>query len=89
MQDGRVNVLYSTPKIYSQAKQAYNQTWPVHVGDMFPYADSPQSYWTGAPAAASCLCFALLCFALLCFALLWFGLVWFACVACSSAAWLA
>ena len=54
-----MNVLYSTPKIYSQAKQAYNQTWPVHVGDMFPYADIPQSYWTGAPdvaAASRCCC---------------------------------
>jgi hypothetical protein len=50
LQDGRVNVFYSTPKLYTEAKKGYNRTWPVHVGDMFPYADCVQCYWTGAPS---------------------------------------
>ena len=47
MQDGRVNVMYSTPRIYADAKKSYNISWPLHSGDMFPYADCPNCYWTG------------------------------------------
>ncbi|XP_027344930.1 alpha-mannosidase isoform X2 [Abrus precatorius] len=45
--DGRVNVLYSTPSIYTNAKNAANQTWPLKTDDYFPYADAPNAYWTG------------------------------------------
>ncbi|TKY55925.1 Alpha-mannosidase protein [Spatholobus suberectus] len=45
--DGRVNALYSTPSIYTNAKNAANQTWPLKTDDYFPYADSPNAYWTG------------------------------------------
>ncbi|KOM38456.1 hypothetical protein LR48_Vigan03g183800 [Vigna angularis] len=46
-QDGRVNALYSTPSIYTDAKYAANEYWPLKVGDFFPYADHPNAYWTG------------------------------------------
>ena len=52
-QDGRINVLYSTPRVYAEAKKTYNMSWPLHKGDMFPYADCPNCYWTGAPAYES------------------------------------
>ncbi|KAL2333816.1 hypothetical protein Fmac_015029 [Flemingia macrophylla] len=45
--DGRVNALYSTPSIYTKAKNAANQTWPLKIDDYFPYADRPNAYWTG------------------------------------------
>ncbi|XP_027348900.1 alpha-mannosidase At3g26720-like [Abrus precatorius] len=46
-QDGRVNALYSTPSIYTDAKYAANEYWPLKVDDFFPYADHPNAYWTG------------------------------------------
>lgn len=45
--DGRVNALYSTPSIYTDAKYAVNETWPLKSHDYFPYADGENSYWTG------------------------------------------
>ncbi|KAG8388777.1 hypothetical protein BUALT_Bualt02G0160500 [Buddleja alternifolia] len=46
--DGRVNALYSTPSIYTDAKHAAtNESWPLKVDDYFPYADSANAYWTG------------------------------------------
>ncbi|KAL0343088.1 UNVERIFIED_CONTAM: putative alpha-mannosidase [Sesamum angustifolium] len=45
--DGRINALYSTPSIYTDAKYAANETWPLKLDDYFPYADSPNAYWTG------------------------------------------
>ncbi|XP_027359889.1 alpha-mannosidase-like [Abrus precatorius] len=45
--DGRVNALYSTPSIYTDAKNAANQAWPLKTDDYFPYADGPNAYWTG------------------------------------------
>ncbi|KAI3502829.1 hypothetical protein L1887_31172 [Cichorium endivia] len=45
--DGRVNALYSTPSIYTDAKLASNVSWPLKTNDYFPYADSGDSYWTG------------------------------------------
>ncbi|KAL3527226.1 hypothetical protein ACH5RR_011882 [Cinchona calisaya] len=45
--DGRVNALYSTPSIYTDAKHAANETWPLKTDDYFPYADTGNSYWTG------------------------------------------
>ncbi|KAK6920446.1 Glycoside hydrolase family 38, N-terminal domain [Dillenia turbinata] len=46
-QDGRVNALYSTPSIYTDAKYATNESWPFKTGDFFPYADRINAYWTG------------------------------------------
>lgn len=45
--DGRVNALYSTPSIYTDAKHAANEQWPLKTGDFFPYADRENAYWTG------------------------------------------
>ncbi|KAL5986035.1 hypothetical protein ACLOJK_028025 [Asimina triloba] len=45
--DGRVNALYSTPSIYTSAKNAANESWPLKTDDYFPYADSANAYWTG------------------------------------------
>ncbi|KAH7577124.1 hypothetical protein JRO89_XS01G0209000 [Xanthoceras sorbifolium] len=46
-QDGRVNALYSTPSIYTDAKYASNESWPKKTDDFFPYADRANAYWTG------------------------------------------
>ncbi|XP_019447419.1 PREDICTED: alpha-mannosidase At3g26720-like isoform X8 [Lupinus angustifolius] len=46
-QDGRVNALYSTPSIYTDAKYAANEQWPLKIDDFFPYADHANAYWTG------------------------------------------
>ncbi|XP_027351852.1 probable alpha-mannosidase At5g13980 [Abrus precatorius] len=45
--DGRVNALYSTPSIYTDAKYATNESWPIKTYDFFPYADRANGYWTG------------------------------------------
>nr|XP_011462234.1 PREDICTED: alpha-mannosidase isoform X1 [Fragaria vesca subsp. vesca] len=45
--DGRVNALYSTPSLYTDAKNAANQSWPLKTEDYFPYADQINAYWTG------------------------------------------
>ncbi|KAI5651043.1 hypothetical protein M9H77_37048 [Catharanthus roseus] len=45
--DGRVNALYSTPSIYTEAKHATKEKWPLKTGDFFPYADHENAYWTG------------------------------------------
>ncbi|KAF7840227.1 putative alpha-mannosidase [Senna tora] len=46
-QDGRVHALYSTPSIYTDAKYAANEAWPIKTEDYFPYADRVNAYWTG------------------------------------------
>ncbi|KAM5582133.1 hypothetical protein ABKV19_011039 [Rosa sericea] len=46
-QDGRVNAFYSTPSIYTDAKYAADEQWPLKTDDFFPYADHPNAYWTG------------------------------------------
>ncbi|XP_021298038.1 probable alpha-mannosidase At5g13980 [Herrania umbratica] len=45
--DGRVNALYSTPSIYTDAKYAMSKSWPLKTDDYFPYADRANAYWTG------------------------------------------
>ncbi|KAG6518777.1 hypothetical protein ZIOFF_022258 [Zingiber officinale] len=35
-QDGRVHALYSTPSIYTDAKNAENESWPLKTDDYFP-----------------------------------------------------
>ncbi|MFS7901461.1 putative alpha-mannosidase [Helianthus anomalus] len=47
IQDGRVNALYSTPSIYTDAKYAETNTWPLKKDDYFPYASDINAYWTG------------------------------------------
>ncbi|KVI06110.1 Galactose mutarotase-like domain-containing protein [Cynara cardunculus var. scolymus] len=46
-QDGRVNALYSTPSIYTDAKHAETDSWPLKEDDYFPYASDVDAYWTG------------------------------------------
>uniref|UniRef100_A0A7N2KY22 Alpha-mannosidase n=1 Tax=Quercus lobata TaxID=97700 RepID=A0A7N2KY22_QUELO len=46
-EDGRVNALYSTPSIYTDAKYATDESWPTKTDDFFPYADSANAFWTG------------------------------------------
>jgi Glycosyl hydrolases family 38 N-terminal domain len=46
--DGRLNVFYSTPAIYLDAKHGTaDVSWPLKTDDFFPYADCPHCYWTG------------------------------------------
>ncbi|MFS7971359.1 putative alpha-mannosidase [Helianthus anomalus] len=45
--DGRVNALYSTPSIYTDAKHAETDSWPLKEDDYFPYASDIDAYWTG------------------------------------------
>ncbi|KAL9998686.1 putative alpha-mannosidase [Helianthus debilis subsp. tardiflorus] len=45
--DGRVNALYSTPSIYTDAKHAETESWPLKEEDYFPYASDIDAYWTG------------------------------------------
>ncbi|KAK2974185.1 hypothetical protein RJ640_021476 [Escallonia rubra] len=46
-QDGRVNALYSTPTLYTDAKYAADESWPLKINDFFPYAIRPNAYFTG------------------------------------------
>eukprot|EP01012_Entosiphon_sulcatum_P033578 TRINITY_DN4250_c0_g1_i1.p1 TRINITY_DN4250_c0_g1~~TRINITY_DN4250_c0_g1_i1.p1 ORF type:complete len:989 (-),score=171.07 TRINITY_DN4250_c0_g1_i1:1004-3946(-) len=45
--DGRINVFYSTPEIYTAEKQKESIEWPLKDDDFFPYADGPHQFWTG------------------------------------------
>ncbi|KAL2939592.1 hypothetical protein RDABS01_033750 [Bienertia sinuspersici] len=45
--DGRVNAVYSTASIYTDAKYATQESWPTKTDDFFPYADRVNGYWTG------------------------------------------
>lgn len=35
-----MNALYSTPSIYTDAKNAANQQWPLKIDDYFPYGST-------------------------------------------------
>ncbi|THF95991.1 hypothetical protein TEA_009394 [Camellia sinensis var. sinensis] len=37
--DGRINVLYSTPSLYTDAKNAENVSWPLKTDDYYPNFD--------------------------------------------------
>ncbi|KAK8957105.1 hypothetical protein KSP39_PZI000968 [Platanthera zijinensis] len=45
--DGRIHALYSTPSIYTDAKYASNEAWPLKTDDYLPYAKDPYTYFTG------------------------------------------
>ncbi len=47
LQNGSINLMYSTPSIYLDYVQKANKTWPIKSDDFFPYADNPWAYWTG------------------------------------------
>ena len=47
VQDGRVNLSYSTPSRYLDALHQADEEWDVEVEDFFPYAHCPHCYWTG------------------------------------------
>eukprot|EP01083_Nonionella_stella_P296767 1008069_1 len=45
---GGINMMYSTPSIYFDfVKNNASEDWSIKTGDFFPYADDPDSYWTG------------------------------------------
>jgi len=44
----RLNVFYSTPSAYLDAKTGNpHMRWPLKTGDFFPYRWTPHQYWTG------------------------------------------
>ena len=44
----RMNVFYSTPAAYMDAKRGNpDMRWPLKRGDFFPYRWTPHQYWTG------------------------------------------
>ena len=43
----RFIIKYSTPSEYVDAISKLKVPWPTRYDDGFPYADSPQNYWTG------------------------------------------
>jgi alpha-mannosidase len=45
---GNINLLYSTPTIYTEAKNQANLTWEARFDDVMPLADAPHHYWSGA-----------------------------------------
>ncbi|MFS7935649.1 putative alpha-mannosidase [Helianthus anomalus] len=44
--DSRVNALYSTPSIYTDAKHVEPDSWPLKEDNYFPYASDVDAYWT-------------------------------------------
>lgn len=42
-----MNALYSTPSLYTDAKNTVNSSWPLKQNDYFRYADGANAYWTG------------------------------------------
>lgn len=42
-----LDVIYSTPSVYMDAKNAVEKSWSMKTDDFFPYSDEPHSFWTG------------------------------------------
>ncbi len=42
-----VNVLYSTPEMYTMAKYSEKKRWDVKFDDFLPYSHKNQSFWSG------------------------------------------
>ena len=48
MAGDRLNVFYSSPGAYLDAKKGNpNMSWPLKSGDFFPYKWDEHQYWTG------------------------------------------
>lgn len=47
MKETNIEFIYSTPQMYIDAVNKDPIDWPCRYDDMFPYADSDVSYWTG------------------------------------------
>jgi alpha-mannosidase len=47
--DGRINIFYSTPSIYTKSVNAAHKDWSdtLKTDDFFPYADNSDGYWSG------------------------------------------
>jgi len=43
----KLNLMYSTPSIYTKYVNSADITWSVKTSDFFPYADGPHAFWTG------------------------------------------
>ena len=50
-----VNLLYSTPSIYAEAKLGQNMSWPLKTDDGMPYFDGPHAVWSGYFTSRSAL----------------------------------
>ncbi|KAL2500188.1 Glycosyl hydrolase family 38 protein [Abeliophyllum distichum] len=48
--DGRVNALYSTPSIYTDAKHAANEQWPLKTGMQTVIMHTGRGYFTSRPS---------------------------------------
>ena len=46
-ENSRIKLLSSTPSLYTKAVHKSGVAFPVNTDDFFPYADEPDSYWTG------------------------------------------
>ncbi|CAN0078829.1 unnamed protein product, partial [Ectocarpus sp. 4 AP-2014] len=51
--EGRVNVFFSTPQLYTEAKHASGLELSVKKDDFFPYADCPSSCWKNLELGAN------------------------------------
>ena len=47
LQNGSVNMFYSTPTRYLDALHKADMTWTLKTDDFLPYADCSWCYWTG------------------------------------------
>ena len=45
--DGRINMFYSTPSLYVEAKNKEGLNFTTKTDDFFPYSDDDHAYWTG------------------------------------------
>jgi alpha-mannosidase len=45
--NGSINVFYSTPSLYVDAKKKAGVTWEKRYDDVWPLADDKHNYWTG------------------------------------------
>jgi len=42
-----IKLIYSTPRTYMEAINKLNKKYSVKSDDFFPYANDPNSFWTG------------------------------------------
>lgn len=53
-QDGRLNVFYSSPITYTEARQAEGLAWTTKTDDFFPYADGEVRHAQSRARQAGC-----------------------------------